>query len=110
MLTLTIDGVLKFRFDKRNDTIKKLVLDIKKRDEVVKKLEIENWELHDITAKQADQIETLKGYTKVDNLLVYGLPKTYAEVDLASSDSTADSLYRRRASASQKLHPCSSAI
>ena len=39
MLTLTIDGVLKSRFDKLNDTIEKLMLDIKKRDEVVKKLE-----------------------------------------------------------------------
>ena len=85
MLTLTIDAVLKSRFDKLNDTIGKLMLDIKKR-EFVKKLQLENWELHDITAKQAEQIETLEGYTRVDNLLVYGLPETYAEVGLANSD------------------------
>ena len=91
MLTLPIDGVLKSRFDKLNDTIGKLMLDIKKRDDVVKKLELENRELHDITAKQAKQIETLEGYTRVDNLLVYELPETYAEVGLASSNSTPDS-------------------
>ena len=67
------------------DTIEKFTLDIKKRDKVVKMLEIDNREMHDITAKQADSIEALEGYTRVDNLLVYGLPETYAEVGLASS-------------------------
>ena len=109
ILTLTIDGVLKCRFDKLNDIIGKLMLDIKKRDEVVKKLELENRKLHDITAKQAEHIKTLEGYTRVDNLLVYGLPETYAEVGLVSSDSTADSAVSTESSSQSEatfLHFC----
>ena len=61
-----------------------------KRDEVVKKLETKNRKLHDITAKQAEYIEALEGYTRVENLLVYELTETYAEIGLARWWSTAD--------------------
>lgn len=53
---------------------------IVKRDAEINELKKENAQLRNSTRQQTQQIESLENYTRVDNIIVHGLPESVAAV------------------------------
>jgi hypothetical protein len=65
--------------------VDKLTTELHARDVRVAELEKDNVELRNQTANHEQQIDALEAYSRVDNLVVYGLPESYAEAGSSSS-------------------------
>jgi len=59
-------------------TLATLVNDLRVRDERIEQLEIENATLRAELQHQTERIDDLESYTRRDNLIIHGLPETYA--------------------------------
>ena len=63
-----------------NTKLDKLQKDLKARDDNIVALEKENVALKTLLNNQAQAIENIEGYARIDNLLIQGIPVSYANV------------------------------
>jgi len=76
--------------------------EIAKRDNEIKDLKIENQRLKNVVQQHSVQIEALENYTRVDNIIVHGLPESFATTASSARNDVGD---RADPTQEQQLQP-----
>ena len=79
MLLLTITETFDKRFAYFTTTVGDLLQNITARDIRIWTLEKDNTNLRAVVDSQQQRIEALEAHSRLDNLVVYGLPSSYTE-------------------------------
>ena len=79
MLACLTDDFSK-RFDELKSEINKLTAELHSRETQIAELKIDNTRLNSRIQQHETRIDALEAYTRVDNLVICGLPETYANI------------------------------
>lgn len=88
----SIDAALDSRLGELRSDIDKLSVDLHERDAKLAVLEKDNVELRKRSEQYEHQIDALESYSRVDNVIIYGLPESYAESTSVKSATAGDNV------------------
>jgi hypothetical protein len=88
-LSKIFDDLLSTRLSKLESDIQSLTSQIHSRDERIQQLEIENSSIKLLLDEADQRLEQLEAYSRFDNVIVHGIPESYAERASNNNDNNA---------------------
>jgi hypothetical protein len=84
-LAKSFENVLNKRLVSIENSLQTLLTDLRKRDEEITALHEENATLRAEIVVQDKRIQDLESYSRIDNLIIHGLPESYAGVTASTT-------------------------
>jgi len=90
LIQLSIDELVSKRLTEVSEGLASLKAELRSKNEQVTQLSKQNAELKQTITNQAHVIEQLEAYNRQDNLIIQGIPSSYAQVATGASNSNSE--------------------